>query len=97
MSQPLTPRRQVGRVMLMDQDTQWLYQLLTDVQLEKFYLRVRDGLNITRIEHFAYVKESDLEQIGISKPGEPDCLLWSHLQGRNRCISVLSDREDFLT
>lgn len=55
--------------MLMDQDTQWLYQLLSDVQLEKFYLRVRDGLNITRIEHFAYVKESDLEQIGISKPG----------------------------
>lgn len=60
------------RVMLMDQDTQWLYQLLSDVQLEKFYLRVRDGLNITRIEHFAYVKESDLEQIGISKPGEPN-------------------------
>lgn len=58
--------------MLMDQDTQWLYHLLAEVQLEKFYLRVRDGLNITRIEHFAYVKESDLEQIGISKPGEPD-------------------------
>ena len=57
--------------MLMDADTQWLYQLLTDVQLERFYLRVRDGLNITRIDHFAYVKESDLEQIGISKPGEP--------------------------
>lgn len=56
--------------MVMDQDTQWLYQLLADVQLEKFYLRVRDGLNITRLEHFTYVKESDLEQIGISKPGE---------------------------
>lgn len=65
-------QRQVGRDMVMDQDTQWLYQLLADVQLEKFYLRVRDGLNITRQEHFAYVKESDLEQIGISKPGEPD-------------------------
>ncbi|KAF3697933.1 Activated CDC42 kinase 1 [Channa argus] len=56
--------------MLMDQDTQWLYQLLAEVQLEKFYLRVRDGLNITRIEHFNYVKESDLEQIGISKPAQ---------------------------
>lgn len=65
-------QRQVGRDMVMDQDTQWLYQLLAEVQLEKFYLRVRDGLNITRQEHFAYVKESDLEQIGISKPGEPD-------------------------
>ncbi|XP_030636356.1 non-receptor tyrosine-protein kinase TNK1 [Chanos chanos] len=54
----------------MDQDTQWLYQLLAEVQLEKFYHRVRDGLNVTRIEHLAYVKESDLEQIGISKPGQ---------------------------
>lgn len=72
--------------MLMDQDTQWLYHLLAEVQLEKFYLRVRDGLNITRIEHFAYVKEADLEQIGISKPGEPDCLLWSSTPGGNQYI-----------
>lgn len=64
--------------MLMDQDTQWLYQLLTEVQLEKFYLRVRDGLNITRVEHFAYVKESDLEQIGISKPAQRR--LWEALK-----------------
>ncbi|XP_036843562.1 activated CDC42 kinase 1-like [Oncorhynchus mykiss] len=56
--------------MLMEQDTQWLYHLLAEVQLERFYLRVRDSLNITRVEHFAYVKESDLEQIGISKPGQ---------------------------
>uniref|UniRef100_A0A7N8YM78 Tyrosine kinase, non-receptor, 1 n=1 Tax=Mastacembelus armatus TaxID=205130 RepID=A0A7N8YM78_9TELE len=54
----------------MDQDTQWLYQLLAEVQLEKFYLRIRDGLNITRVEHFAYVKEVDLEQIGISRPAQ---------------------------
>eukprot|EP00064_Thunnus_orientalis_P006116 superscaffoldBa00000622_g6131 len=64
--------------MVMDQDTQWLYQLLAEVQLEKFYLRVRDGLNITRIEHFAYVKEADLEQIGISKPGQRR--LWDALK-----------------
>lgn len=56
--------------MVMDQDTQWLYQLLAEVQLERFYLRVRDGLNVTRIEHLNYVKESDLEKIGISKPGQ---------------------------
>ncbi|XP_035530816.1 non-receptor tyrosine-protein kinase TNK1 [Morone saxatilis] len=64
--------------MLMDKDTQWLYQLLAEVQLEKFYLRVRDGLNITRIEHFSYVKESDLEQIGISKPAQRR--LWDALK-----------------
>ncbi|XP_066536639.1 non-receptor tyrosine-protein kinase TNK1 [Hoplias malabaricus] len=55
---------------MMDPDTQWLYQLLAEVQLERFYLRVRDGLNVTRIEHLDYVKEADLEQIGISKPGQ---------------------------
>nr|XP_040036577.1 non-receptor tyrosine-protein kinase TNK1 isoform X2 [Gasterosteus aculeatus aculeatus] len=71
-------RRQVGRVMLMDQETQWLYHLLVEVQLEKFYTRVRDGLNITRIEHFNYVKESDLEQVGISKPAQRR--LWEALK-----------------
>ncbi|XP_068164876.1 non-receptor tyrosine-protein kinase TNK1 isoform X2 [Antennarius striatus] len=64
--------------MLMDPDTAWLYQLLAEVQLEKFYLRVRDGLNITRIEHFSYVKESDLEHIGISKPAQRR--LWDALR-----------------
>ncbi|KAM6908938.1 non-receptor tyrosine-protein kinase TNK1 [Xenentodon cancila] len=73
--------------MLMDQDTQWLYQLLAEVQLEKFYLRIRDGLNITHVEHFAYVKEIDLEQIGISKPAQRR--LWDALKryktaGRSR-------------
>uniref|UniRef100_A0A3B4BHA4 non-specific protein-tyrosine kinase n=1 Tax=Periophthalmus magnuspinnatus TaxID=409849 RepID=A0A3B4BHA4_9GOBI len=62
----------------MDQDTQWLYQLLAEVQLEKFYLRLRDGLNITRIEHFSYVKEGDLEHVGISKPAQRR--LWEALK-----------------
>lgn len=70
--------------MLMDQDTQWLLHLLGEVQLEKFYLRIRDGLNITRIEHFHYVKESDLEQIGISKPAQRR--LWEALK-RNKIAS----------
>ncbi|XP_076828320.1 non-receptor tyrosine-protein kinase TNK1 [Brachyhypopomus gauderio] len=55
---------------MMDQDTQWLYKLLAEVQLERFFLGIRDRLNVTRIEHLDYVKESDLEQIGISKPGQ---------------------------
>ncbi|KTG38046.1 hypothetical protein cypCar_00024875 [Cyprinus carpio] len=57
-------------VIMMDHDTQWLYQLLASVQLERFYIRMRDGLNVTRIEHLNYVKEADLEQIGISRPGQ---------------------------
>ncbi|XP_036968784.1 non-receptor tyrosine-protein kinase TNK1 isoform X3 [Acanthopagrus latus] len=83
--------------MLMDQDTQWLYQLLAEVQLEKFYLRVRDGLNITRVEHFSYVKESDLEHIGISKPAQRR--LWEALKrykvkSRSWIPKVLSGRGD---
>ncbi|XP_041634723.1 non-receptor tyrosine-protein kinase TNK1 [Cheilinus undulatus] len=83
--------------MLMDQDTQWLYALLAEVQLEKFYLRVRDGLNITRIDHFAYVKESDLEQIGISKPAQRR--LWEALKrfkinSRSRMSKALSRSQD---
>lgn len=54
---------------MMDPDTQLLYQLLAEVQLERFFLKIRDELNVTRIEHLDYVKETDLEQIGIKKPG----------------------------
>ncbi|XP_075906716.1 non-receptor tyrosine-protein kinase TNK1 [Nelusetta ayraudi] len=81
--------------MLMDQDTQWLYQLLSDVQLEKFYMRVRDGLNITRVEHFAYVKESDLEQIGISKPAQRrlwDALKRQKTKSRAGILKVMGGR-----
>lgn len=56
-------------IIMMDHDTQWLYQLLASVQLERFYIRMRDGLNVTRIEHLNYVKEADLEWIGIGRPG----------------------------
>lgn len=95
---PLHACRLVDWVMLMDQDTQWLYQLLAEVQLEKFYIRIRDGLNITRIDHFHYVKESDLEQIGISKPGEP----WIHTgwksvratQSGKILLKTISEMED---
>ncbi|KAI5609978.1 tyrosine kinase, non-receptor, 2b [Silurus asotus] len=55
---------------LMDPDTQLLYQLLAEVQLERFFLKIRDELNVTRIEHLDYVKDTDLEQIGIKKPGQ---------------------------
>lgn len=48
---------------------EWLYELLQDVQLMQFLVPIRDDLQITRLEHFEYVKPEDLEKIGISKPG----------------------------
>ncbi|KTG38321.1 hypothetical protein cypCar_00016677, partial [Cyprinus carpio] len=84
-------------LIMMDHDTQWLYQLLASVQLERFYLRMRDGLNVTRIEHLNYVKEADLEQIGISKPGQRR--LWegvrhykTNMQPRSWMIKAFSGR-----
>ncbi|KAL0267802.1 UNVERIFIED_CONTAM: hypothetical protein PYX00_009960 [Menopon gallinae] len=48
---------------------EWLYELLQDVQLEQFFTRLRDDLQITRLSHFDYVQPEDLEKIGLSKPG----------------------------
>eukprot|EP00061_Rhincodon_typus_P005049 g24050.t1 len=52
-----------------DEGTGWLLQLLKEVQLEQFYLRIRDDLNVTRLSHFDFVKTMDLERIGMGRPG----------------------------
>ncbi|KAL4714600.1 hypothetical protein ACJJTC_006646 [Scirpophaga incertulas] len=53
----------------MDSGTDWLCEILQNVQLEQFYIPIRDQLQITRLAHFDYVHAEDLEKIGISKPG----------------------------
>lgn len=55
--------------MQSDEGTEWLMELLTDVQLQQYYLRIRDDLNVTRLFHFDYVKTEDLEKIGMGRPG----------------------------
>ncbi|GFY59022.1 activated CDC42 kinase 1 [Trichonephila inaurata madagascariensis] len=49
-------------------DTRWLYELLQEVQLEQFYTKIRDELQVTRLAHFDYVLSYDLENIGMGKP-----------------------------
>ncbi|CAG0880872.1 unnamed protein product [Darwinula stevensoni] len=51
-----------------DMGVQWLYELLQEVQLEQFFVRIRDDLQITRLSHFEYVTPEDLEKIGMGKP-----------------------------
>ncbi|GAB1600128.1 activated CDC42 kinase 1-like isoform X4 [Argonauta hians] len=52
-----------------DSDSQeWLYELLAEVQLDQFYTKLRDDLQVTRLAHFEYVKSEDLEKIGMGKP-----------------------------
>nr|XP_049695043.1 activated Cdc42 kinase Ack isoform X1 [Helicoverpa armigera]XP_049695045.1 activated Cdc42 kinase Ack isoform X1 [Helicoverpa armigera]XP_049695046.1 activated Cdc42 kinase Ack isoform X2 [Helicoverpa armigera]XP_049695047.1 activated Cdc42 kinase Ack isoform X1 [Helicoverpa armigera] len=53
----------------MESGTDWLCEILQNVQLEQFYLPIRDQLQITRLAHFDYVHAEDLERLGISKPG----------------------------
>uniref|UniRef100_A0A336MGY0 non-specific protein-tyrosine kinase n=1 Tax=Culicoides sonorensis TaxID=179676 RepID=A0A336MGY0_CULSO len=49
-------------------DTEWLENLLRDVQLEQFLTKIRDDLQVTRLAHFDYVHSGDLEKIGLGKP-----------------------------
>ncbi|CAL7942057.1 unnamed protein product [Xylocopa violacea] len=52
-----------------DEGTEWLQELLHDVQLSQFFTRIRDELQVTRLQHFDYVQPEDLEKIGLGKPG----------------------------
>ncbi|XP_012228101.1 activated Cdc42 kinase Ack isoform X2 [Linepithema humile] len=55
--------------MAEEESTEWLQELLHDVQLSQFFTRIRDDLQITRLHHFDYVQPEDLEKIGLGKPG----------------------------
>uniref|UniRef100_A0A1B0CRZ3 non-specific protein-tyrosine kinase n=1 Tax=Lutzomyia longipalpis TaxID=7200 RepID=A0A1B0CRZ3_LUTLO len=47
---------------------EWLEELLVEVQLEQFFHRITDDLQITRLVHFNYVHSEDLEKIGLARP-----------------------------
>ncbi|XP_037088715.1 activated CDC42 kinase 1-like [Pollicipes pollicipes] len=51
-------------------DAQWLHDVLLEVQLEKFFTRIKDELQVTRMSHFDYVRPEDLEKIGLGKPAD---------------------------
>ena len=50
------------------EDPEWLLRLLREVQLDHFHIKLRDHLQVTRLNHFEYVKRQDLERIGMGKP-----------------------------
>lgn len=54
--------------MAEDEGTEWLQEMLNDIQLMQFFTRIRDDLQVTRIHHFDYVQPEDLEKIGLGKP-----------------------------
>lgn len=62
--------QKLGSSMQCEEGTDWLLELLMEVQLQQYFLRIRDDLNVTRLSHFDYVKNEDLEKIGMGRPGE---------------------------
>ncbi|XP_034469459.1 tyrosine kinase, non-receptor, 2b isoform X8 [Hippoglossus hippoglossus] len=62
--------RKLGSSMQCEEGTEWLLELLMEVQLQQYLLRIRDDLNVTRLSHFDYVKNEDLEKIGMGRPGQ---------------------------
>lgn len=50
-----------------ESESDWLYELLADVQLEQFFGKLRE-LQVTRLPHFDYLHSEDLEKIGLSRP-----------------------------
>ncbi|XP_062619614.1 activated CDC42 kinase 1-like [Saccostrea cucullata] len=51
-----------------EESREWLYDLLSEVQLGQFFSKLRDDLQVTQLSHFEYVKTEDLEKIGMGKP-----------------------------
>ena len=51
-----------------DESLQWLEELLQETQLQKFFTRIHDDLQVSRLDHFDFVKADDLEKIGMGRP-----------------------------
>lgn len=56
--------------MLPEVGSVWLLRLLRDIQLAQFYQPILEELNVTRPEHFDFVRPEDLDGIGMGRPGE---------------------------
>ncbi|MEE6527692.1 hypothetical protein FKM82_029254, partial [Ascaphus truei] len=77
----LSPLQRLGCSMQQsDEGSEWLLELLSEVQLQQYLLRIRDDLNVTRLSHFDYVKNEDLEKIGMGRPGQRR--LWEAVKRR---------------
>ncbi|XP_066513160.1 activated CDC42 kinase 1-like [Hoplias malabaricus] len=77
---PTPGEQKLGSSMQCDEGTEWLLELLMEVQLQQYFLRIRDDLNVTRLSHFDYVKNEDLEKIGMGRPGQRR--LWEAVKRR---------------
>ncbi|XP_017275768.1 tyrosine kinase, non-receptor, 2b isoform X4 [Kryptolebias marmoratus] len=80
VSAPQLFQRLGSSSMQSEEGTEWLVELLMEVQLQQYFKRIRDDLNVTRLSHFDYVKNEDLEKIGMGRPGQRR--LWEAVKRR---------------
>uniref|UniRef100_A0A8K9V755 Activated CDC42 kinase 1 n=1 Tax=Oncorhynchus mykiss TaxID=8022 RepID=A0A8K9V755_ONCMY len=83
--------QKLGSSMQSEEGTEWLLELLMEVQLQQYLLRIRDDLNVTLISHFDYVKNEDLEKIGMGRPGQRR--LWEAVKRRK----AMSKRKSWMS
>lgn len=63
--------------MLPEAGSLWLLRLLRDLQLAQFYRPILEELNVTRPEHFDFVRAEDLDGIGMGRPDPWGLCLWA--------------------
>eukprot|EP00070_Physeter_catodon_P000443 XP_007100732.1 non-receptor tyrosine-protein kinase TNK1 isoform X1 [Physeter catodon] len=56
--------------MLPEAGSLWLLRLLQDIQLAQFYRPLLEELNVTRPEHFDFVRPEDLDGVGMGRPAQ---------------------------
>eukprot|EP00071_Canis_lupus_P040662 XP_022274219.1 non-receptor tyrosine-protein kinase TNK1 isoform X2 [Canis lupus familiaris] len=64
------PSREPSADMLPEASSLWLLRLLRDIQLAQFYRPILEELNVTRPEHFDFVRPEDLDGIGMGRPAQ---------------------------
>ncbi|XP_035888993.1 non-receptor tyrosine-protein kinase TNK1 isoform X3 [Phyllostomus discolor] len=76
----------------------WLLRLLRDIQLAQFYPSILEELNVTRPEHFDFVRPEDLDGIGMGRPAQRRLAeaVKRHRSGNKKETTPPSDSPSFL-
>lgn len=76
--------------MLHEAGSLWLLRLLQDIQLAQFYRPILEELNVTRPEHFDFVRPEDLDGVGMGRPGEGPLPQGPAVSFRSLLVATLS-------
>lgn len=66
-------------------NSNWLIEVLEEVGLQQFHHKLTKDLQLTKLSHFDFVSESDLVELGLSKPAA------------RRLLSAIRKRKSFVT